>query len=91
MDESQTRAPTCCHVVPVLGTGVGFDIVYQSIESLKLLGSAAAPGFMKPEGVVAFHVHSRALFKMTIEKDTEHKWERSAAQRPVEQGDKNGL
>lgn len=78
VDESQSRAPTCCHVVPVIGHGVGFDCVYQSIESLRLLGSAAAPGFMKPEGVVAFHVHSRQLFKMTIEKDTEHKWERSA-------------
>lgn len=83
VDESQTRAPTCCHVVPVIGHGVGFDCVYQAIESLKLLGSAAANGFMKPEGVVAFHVHSRQLFKMTIEKDTEHKWERATAQREV--------
>jgi hypothetical protein len=33
---------------------------------------------MKPEGVVCFHTHSRTLFKMTIEKDTEHKWERAA-------------
>ena len=27
--------------------------------------------------LVAFHTHSRTLFKMTIEKDTEHKWERA--------------
>lgn len=81
MGEKQSYAPKCCHVVPVIGIGTGFDIVYQSIEKLKAEGSVAAPGFMKPEGVVAFHTHSRTLFKMTIEKDTEHKWERSAAQR----------
>lgn len=69
--------PACCHVVPILATGIGFDEVYQSINKLKADGSVAAPGFMKPEGVVCFHTHSRTLFKMTIEKDTEHKWERS--------------
>ena len=76
--------PACCHVVPIVARGVGFDQVYDAIGLLKEGGSVAAPGFMKPEGVVAFHTHSRTLFKMTIEKDTEHKWERaSAAQREV--------
>lgn len=73
--EPMKVAPKCCHVVPVIGAGVGFDIVYQSIERLKTEGSRAAPGFMKPEGIVAFHTHARTLFKMTIDKDTEHKWE----------------
>lgn len=80
--EKQAYAPKCCHVVPVVAVGTGFDVVYASIAMLKADGSHAAPGFMKPEGVVAFHTHSRTLFKMTIEKDTEHKWERdSTAQR----------
>jgi hypothetical protein len=75
--EKQAYAPKCCHVVPIVGVGTSFDIVYESIERLKTEGSRAAPGFTKPEGVVAFHTHSRTLFKMTIEKDTEHKWERT--------------
>lgn len=78
LGEKQAYAPGCCHVVPIIGVGTSFDVVYSSIETLKRQGSQASPGFMKPEGVVAFHTHSRALFKMTIEKDTEHKWERSA-------------
>jgi hypothetical protein len=73
--EPMKVAPKCCHVVPVIGVGVGFDIVYKSIERLKTEGSVAARGFLDPEGVVAFHTHSRTLFKMTIKKDTEHKWE----------------
>jgi hypothetical protein len=67
--------PDCCHVVPIVNRGIGFHAVYEAIDILKTEGSKAAPGFMKPEGVVAFHVHSRSLFKMTIEKDQEHKWE----------------
>lgn len=69
--------PACCHVVPIINRGIGFQVVYEAIELLKQHGSVASPGFAKPEGVVAFHVHSRSLFKMTIEKDQEHKWERS--------------
>lgn len=70
--------PDCCHVVPIVNRGIGFHAVYEAIDILKTEGSKAAPGFMKPEGVVAFHVHSRSLFKMTIERDQEHKWESSA-------------
>lgn len=77
LGEKQEYAPTCCHVVPILRKGVGFEPVYEAIAALRLLGSAAAPGFMKPEGVVAFHTHSRTLFKMTVERDQEHKGERS--------------
>jgi hypothetical protein len=36
-------------------------------------GSKAAPGFMKPEGIVAFHVAGNIAFKKTIEKDEEPK------------------
>ena len=43
------------------------------IEHLKRVGSQAAPGFMKPEGIVVFHKASGTSFKVTIEKDAEHK------------------
>jgi hypothetical protein len=62
--------PLCCHVVPVLWTG-GFDMAYvrATLEDLKRNGSKAAPGFMKPEGVVVFHTRGNNLFKATIEND----------------------
>jgi hypothetical protein len=36
-------------------------------------GSQAARGFMRPEGVVIFHVASGQLFKKTIEGDEQPK------------------
>lgn len=66
--------PACCHAVPVLYTGV-FDTREVEI-CLALLadgGSRAAPGFMKPEGVVIFHAQGNVGFKKTIEKDAEWK------------------
>lgn len=72
--EKQSYAPACCHVVPVLIVGIGMDLaVERAIHRLRTGGSVAAPGFMKPEGVVAFHTHSRTLFKVTLERDQEHK------------------
>lgn len=67
--------PACCRVVPLLRRGIGFGVVYEAIDELKEFGSFAAPGFMKPEGVVAYHTHGGHLFKMTIEKDEEHKFQ----------------
>jgi hypothetical protein len=64
--------PACCHVVPVLSqpgelftTGVA-DLY---LDVLRKEGSFAAPGFMRPEGIVIFHVASGYLFKKTLEKD----------------------
>jgi hypothetical protein len=39
------------------------------IGKLKEGGSVAAPGFMKPEGIVIFHTAAQWLLKKTIEKD----------------------
>lgn len=66
--------PACCHVVPVLFHGV-FDAyaVDRCIEKLAAQGSLASPGFMRPEGVVVYHIQGRAYFKKTIEKDEEPK------------------
>lgn len=62
--------PACCHVVPVLYTGP-FDTfeIETALQKLAFEGSAAAPGFMKPEGVVVYHMAGRVGFKKTIEKD----------------------
>jgi hypothetical protein len=61
-------------VVPVLASGTfNTVLIQQTIDLLSNEGSKAAPGFMKPEGVVVFHVQGRLLFKKTIEKDTEWK------------------
>ena len=71
--------PACCHVVPVLTKGTGFECAYLALESLRAFGSSAAPGFMKPEGVIAFHAQGNLLFKATLEKDDEWKGKSRAA------------
>lgn len=67
--------PTCCHVVPVLYSGM-FDTTQIDFIMARLLvyGSNAAPGFMKPEGVVIYHTAARMYFKKTFEKDDSGKW-----------------
>lgn len=77
--EKQQHAPECCHVVPVLTTGIGLDEpISRAMDMLRRGGSIASPGFMKPEGIVAFHTHARELFKVTLERDEEHKSQRAA-------------
>lgn len=62
--------PACCDVVPVLYDGV-FTIgcVPDALRLLRTQGSLAAPGFMKPEGVIMWHDASQQLFKVTLERD----------------------
>lgn len=66
--------PSCCHVVPILYTG-NFDtkIIDDVLADLKNTGSVAAPGFMKPEGVVIYHKQGNYLFKKTFENDEKGK------------------
>lgn len=66
--------PACCHVVPVLWQGI-FDTeaIEVCLEELRANGSRAAPGFMKPEGVVVFHIQGNFGLKKTLEKDSEPK------------------
>lgn len=72
--EGKAPRPACCSVVPTLYRGP-FDTqaIDLALDSLSRNGSVAAPGFMKPEGVVIFHEQARMLFKKTIEKDEEPK------------------
>lgn len=70
--------PACCDVVPILYEGPLEEYgvmkgVKGALAWLQEKGSVAAPGFMKPEGIVIFHKHSGVLFKKTIEKDEEPK------------------
>lgn len=62
--------PSCVSVVPTLYKGI-FDTsqVDATLELLRAKGSYASPGFMKPEGVVVYHIASGVGFKKTLEKD----------------------
>jgi hypothetical protein len=65
-----TVRPGCCDVVPVLWMGDFSRLNSEElIAQLAERGSLAAPGFMKPEGIVAFHLAGGVGFKKTIEKD----------------------
>ena len=66
--------PPGCFVVPTLYTGL-FD-TKNILEVMGLLladGSAAAPGYNKPEGIVVFHTAGNCMFKKTIEHDEQPK------------------
>lgn len=43
------------------------------LDDLEAQGSAAAPGFMRPEGIVIFHVAANEMFKVTLENDEQPK------------------
>lgn len=65
-----TPAPLCCDVVPVLWRGIMDDFpVFTVLDNLRQNGSVAAPGFMRPEGIVIYHAAAGTYFKRTIERD----------------------
>lgn len=62
--------PTCCDLVPVLYQGpFETPAIEAALELLRTAGSVAAPGFMKPEGIVVYHHAARQLFKKTVDGD----------------------
>lgn len=65
----ETR-PACCGVVPTLYRG-DFDTneINRVMDDLAKTGSVAAPGFMRPEGIVIYHAQANILLKKTFEKD----------------------
>lgn len=74
IEKYQDVLPECVGLVPVLYQGeFHTNEVDQCLSYLKEAGSVAAPGFMKPEGVVVFHVAGNVGFKKTIEKDEQPK------------------
>jgi RNA ligase-like protein len=61
-------------VVPVLYQGVfNTQECNIALNMLYTSGSAAAPGFMDPEGIVIWHEAARVLFKKTIKDDEKPK------------------
>jgi hypothetical protein len=68
--EKQEHAPECCHVVPILYHGM-FDMpfIQSCLDRLEINGSAASPGFDKPEGIIVYHIAGNIGFKKTIDKD----------------------
>lgn len=67
--------PSCCHLVPILYSGeFTTDKVREVMEQLRVNGSAAAPGFMNPEGVIVYHTHGNVGFKYTLDNNDAHKW-----------------
>lgn len=66
----QDMLPACCHLVPILRRGINISTLAESaLYELKQRGSLAAPGFMRPEGIVVFHVAGNVGFKMTLDND----------------------
>jgi hypothetical protein len=66
--------PMCCDVVPVLYQGpFSDDAVSNSLRTLAMFGSQAAPGFDDPEGIVVYLAAARTLFKVTLHNDEKPK------------------
>lgn len=64
------RAPDCCGVVPLLFEGPFVDDAVEAmLELLKVSGSQAVPGFMKPEGIIVYLPAAKNLYKVLLEKD----------------------
>jgi len=63
-------APRCCRVVPVLISGPNEQRAIDfALAKLRDEGSVAAPGFMKPEGIIVWHSAANIGFKKTIDND----------------------
>ncbi len=74
IEKYQEVLPECCHLVPVLYRGIfRTEMIDYQLEMLRSNGSQASPGFMRPEGIVCYHVAGNVGFKKTIEKDDEYK------------------
>ena len=74
IEKYQNKLPACCSLVPVLYRGIfTTEACNEALDALRILGSKAAPGFMKPEGIVCYHMAGNIAFKKTIEKDNQPK------------------
>jgi len=72
--KTQDLLPECVGLVPLLYRGPFCTReVDRQLEILETKGSRAVEGFMKPEGLILFHIAGCLGFKKTIEKDEEPK------------------
>lgn len=68
--ENAAELPACCSIVPVLYRGrFHTSAAEEAADRLRCLGSAAAEGFMDPEGIVLFHLAGNVGFKQTLKND----------------------
>lgn len=66
---SQPR-PACCEVVPTIYEGeFSNEALEDCLTFLRIKGSLAAPGFMRPEGVVVYLKGNNSLAKVLLEND----------------------
>ena len=69
-------APLCdgLTTVPILYDGLfRTNAVEDALALLREDGSKIAPGFMRPEGVVVYHIAAEVGFKVTLERDAGRK------------------
>lgn len=67
--------PSCCECVPVLYAGeFTRQAVNETMQKLADEGSRAAPGFMRPEGIIIYLPGPRILLKETYE-HSDGKWQ----------------
>lgn len=72
--KDEEARPGCCLVVPVLWRGPMDELDAEGqCAFLRLTGSAAAPGYRDPEGIVIFHVAGKVAFKKTLRGDNHPK------------------
>jgi hypothetical protein len=67
--DGRQERPACCDVVPILGRDARDSVIQGALDELRTNGSRAAPGFMKPEGVIVWHSAARSYFKVLLEGD----------------------
>lgn len=66
----QDMLPQCVNKVPALWIGTfDFLVVNDILLTLSANGSVAVPGWMKPEGIVVYHIAGNVGFKKTIDND----------------------
>lgn len=66
----QDLLPECIGLVPLIARGIFHTtLIDEAMDRLKTNGSFASPGFMRPEGIVIFHISGNVGFKKTIEND----------------------
>lgn len=71
---NKDNVPECVQVVPKLYSGANDDFfISTTLDMLADEGSKAAPGYMKPEGIVIFHTAGNNLYKITLEDDDKPK------------------
>jgi hypothetical protein len=57
-------------VVPILKQqNFSTEVVASAVDELREFGSFAAPGFMRPEGIVVYLSAARTTFKVTLDAD----------------------